>query len=87
MYPAYGTTSSFAFMHLLGRIGSGGVAAAVVVPLHTLTQNKWKINNVPGDLRGVSLVAPLIGNALGVLWALASGFAVCGLPRPRQVFA
>jgi Amt family ammonium transporter len=72
--------------------------------MFTLTQNKWKIDDVLGvwplhglcgtwggiaagifgsqalgGLGGVSLSAQIIGTALGVAWALVSGFAVYGL--------
>jgi Amt family ammonium transporter len=91
-------------MHPLGALVVGGVAGAIFVRMFTLTQNKWKIDDVLGvwplhglcgtwggiaaglfgqqalgGLGGVSLSAQLIGTALGVLWALVSGFAVYGL--------
>jgi Amt family ammonium transporter len=91
-------------MHPLGALVVGGVAGAIFVLMFTLTQNKWKIDDVLGvwplhglcgtwggiaagifgsqalgGMGGVSLVAQLIGTAMGVLWALVSGFAVYGL--------
>jgi Amt family ammonium transporter len=91
-------------MHPLGALLVGGVAGAIFVWMFTLTQNKWKIDDVLGvwplhglcgtwggiaagifglpalgGLGGVSLAAQCAGTALGVLWALASGFLVYGL--------
>lgn len=90
-------------MHPLGALVTGGVAGGVFVVMFTLTQNKWKIDDVLGvwplhglcglwggiaagifgsqafgGLGGVSLVAQLIGSAMGVGWALLAGFAVYG---------
>jgi Amt family ammonium transporter len=91
-------------MHPLGALVVGGVAGAMFVFMFTLTQNKWKIDDVlgvwplhglcgawggvaagifglkaMGGLGGVSLGAQIIGTAMGVGWALVSGFAVYGL--------
>ena len=91
-------------MHPLGALVVGGVAGALFVVMFTLTQNKWKIDDVlgvwplhglcgawggvaagifglkaMGGLGGVSLGAQIIGTAMGVGWALVSGFAVYGL--------
>jgi Amt family ammonium transporter len=93
-------------MHPLGALVVGGVAGALFVVMFTLTQNKWKIDDVLGvwplhglcgawggvaagifglkalgGLGGVSLSAQIIGTAMGVGWALVSGFAVYGLIR------
>ncbi len=91
-------------MHPLGALVTGGLAGAIFVQMFTLTQNRWKIDDVLGvwplhglcgawggiacgifglpslgGLGGVSLGAQLIGTALGVGWALASGAVVYGL--------
>ncbi len=91
-------------MHPMGALAVGGIAGAIFVVMFTLTQNKWKIDDVLGvwplhglcgtwgglaagifgsqalgGLGGVSLSAQIIGTALGVAWALVSGFAVYGL--------
>jgi Amt family ammonium transporter len=91
-------------MHPLGALVVGGVAGALFVFMFTLTQNKWKIDDVlgvwplhglcgawggvaagifglkaMGGLGGVSLGAQIIGTAMGVGWALVSGFAIYGL--------
>lgn len=91
-------------MHPLGALVVGAVAGAIFVAMFTLTQNKWKIDDVLGvwplhglcgawggvaagifgskalgGMGGVSLGAQLIGSAMGVAWALVSGFAVYAL--------
>jgi Amt family ammonium transporter len=91
-------------MHPLGALVVGGVAGGIFVFMFTLTQNKWKIDDVLGvwplhglcgtwggiaaglfglpalgGLGGVSLAAQCAGTALGVLWALFSGFLVYGV--------
>ena len=88
-------------MHPLGALVVGGIAGAIFVVMFTLTQNKWKIDDVLGvwplhglcgtwgglaagifgskalgGLGGVSFNAQLIGTAMGVVWALTSGFIV-----------
>ena len=88
-------------MHPLGALVVGGIAGAIFVVMFTLTQNKWKIDDVLGvwplhglcgtwgglaagifgskvlgGLGGVSFSAQLIGTAMGVVWALTSGFIV-----------
>ena len=88
-------------MHPLGALVVGAIAGAIFVIMFTLTQNKWKIDDVLGvwplhglcgtwggiaagifgakalgGLGGVSLSAQLIGTAMGVVWALASGMVV-----------
>lgn len=90
-------------MHPLGAFVVGGVAGALFVVMFTLTQNKWKIDDVLGvwplhglcgtwggiaagifgtqalgGIGGVSLGAQLIGTAIGVIWAFASGLLVYG---------
>ena len=91
-------------MHPLGALVVGAVAGTLFVVMFTLTQNRWKIDDVLGvwplhglcgtwggvaagifgstalgGLGGVSLTAQLLGTAMGVVWALAGGFAVYGL--------
>ncbi len=91
-------------MHPLGALVVGGIAGAIFVSMFTLTQNKWRVDDVLGvwplhglcgtwggiaagifglpmfgGLGGVSFVAQLTGSALGVIWAMASGFAVYGI--------
>ena len=77
-------------MHPLGALVVGAIAGAIFVGMFTLTQNKWKSDDVLGvwplhglcglwgGIGGVSLAAQLIGSALGVAWALVSGFVVYG---------
>ena len=91
-------------MHPAGALVVGAVAGAIFVVMFTLTQNRWKIDDVLGvwplhglcgawggvacgifgstalgGLGGVSLAAQVIGTVLGVVWALAGGFAVYGV--------
>jgi Amt family ammonium transporter len=81
----------------------GAVAGTLFVVMFTLTQNKWKIDDVLGvwplhglcgawggvaagifgakafgGLGGVSFGAQFLGTAMGVIWALLSGFVVYG---------
>jgi Amt family ammonium transporter len=90
-------------MHPIGALAVGGMAGVIFVVMFTLTQNRWKIDDVLGvwplhglcgawggiaagifgarwlgGLGGVSLGAQAIGTLIGVLWALAGGFAVYG---------
>ncbi len=91
-------------MHPMGALVVGAVAGAIFVVMFTLTQNKWRIDDVLGvwplhglcgtwggiaagifgaqslgGLGGVSLNAQLMGTAIGVAWALCSGFVVYGV--------
>ncbi|MBI2769126.1 MAG: ammonium transporter [Burkholderiales bacterium] len=91
-------------MHPLGALAVGAIAGAMFVAMFTLTQNRWKIDDVLGvwplhglcgawggiaagifgmkalgGMGGVSFTAQLIGSAMGVGWALLSGFVVYGL--------
>jgi Amt family ammonium transporter len=91
-------------MHPMGALVVGAVAGAIFVVMFTLTQNKWRIDDVLGvwplhglcgtwggiaagifgaqslgGLGGVSLNAQLMGTAMGVVWALGSGFVVYGI--------
>ena len=91
-------------MHPLGALITGGVAGAVFVWMFTLTQNKWKIDDVLGvwplhglcgawggiaagifgqkafgGMGGVSLMAQLAGTIMGIMIALAGGFAIYGV--------
>ena len=86
-------------IHPVGAFFVGAIAGAIFVRMFTLTQNKWKIDDVLGvwplhglcgtwgglaagifgakalgGLGGVSFMAQLTGTALGVLWALLSGW-------------
>jgi len=90
-------------MHPLGALIVGVVAGVIFVYMFTLTQNKWKIDDVLGvwplhglcgtwgglaagifgskalgGLGGVSFTGQLLGTVLGVVWAVAGGFAVYG---------
>jgi Amt family ammonium transporter len=91
-------------MHPMGALVVGAVAGAIFVVMFTLTQNKWRIDDVLGvwplhglcgtwggiaagvfgttafgGLGGVNVWAQLAGTALGVCWALVSGFVVYGV--------
>ena len=91
-------------MHPLGALVVGAVAGTLFVVMFTLTQNKWKIDDVLGvwplhglcgawggvaagifgakalgGLGGVSFGAQFLGTAMGVVWALLSGFVVYGV--------
>ncbi|MDP3821849.1 MAG: ammonium transporter [Burkholderiales bacterium] len=90
-------------MHPAGALVVGGVASAIFVTMFTLTQNRWKIDDVLGvwplhglcgawggiacgifgakalgGIGGVSVVAQLIGTAIGIAWALCAGALVYG---------
>jgi len=91
-------------MHPLGALVVGAVAGGIFVYMFTLTQNKWKIDDVLGvwplhglcgtwggiaagifgnkalgGLGGVTLGGQLIGTAMGMVWAVASGLVVYGV--------
>jgi Amt family ammonium transporter len=91
-------------MHPMGALVVGAVAGAIFVVMFTLTQNRWKIDDVLGvwplhglcgtwggvaagifgsqalgGLGGVNLSAQLMGTALGVGWALLSGWVIYGV--------
>ena len=91
-------------MHPLGAFVVGGGAGAIFVVMFTLTQNRWKIDDVLGvwplhglcglwggiaagifgtkalgGLGGVSLGAQVIGSAIGVGWAVITGFVLYGI--------
>ena len=93
-------------MHPIGALVAGGAAGAIFVFMFTLTQNRWKIDDVLGvwplhglcgawggiaagifgqtalgGRGGVSVGAQLIGTALGIAWAFASGLVVYGTLR------
>jgi len=90
-------------MHPLGALVVGSVAGTLFVYMFTLTQNRWKIDDVLGvwplhglcgawggiaagifgqsalgGLGNVSLMSQLLGTGLGVVIALAGGFAIYG---------
>jgi Amt family ammonium transporter len=73
-------------MHPLGALAVGGVAAAIFVALFTLTQNRWKIDDVLGvwPLHGLcgtwgGLAAGLFGaKALGGLGGVSLGAQAIG---------
>jgi Amt family ammonium transporter len=67
-------------MHPLGALATGAVAGAVFVWMFTLTQNRWKIDDVLGvwplhGLCGASIVSQLIGTMLGIVIAVIGGWA------------
>ena len=91
-------------MHPLGGLATGAVAGALFVWMFTLTQNRFKIDDVLGvwplhglcgawggiacgifgsqafgGLGGVAFMSQLIGTVLGIVIALAGGFAIYGL--------
>ena len=91
-------------MHPVGALAVGGVAGAMFVVMFTLTQNRWKIDDVLGvwplhglcgawggiaagifgsralgGIGNVSFGAQVIGTAMGIGWALLTGFLVYGL--------
>lgn len=91
-------------MHPIGALIVGGVAGAMFVYLFTITQNKWKIDDVLGvwplhgicgawggiaagifgskalgGMGGVSILAQLVGTAMGIAIAFIGGYIVYGL--------
>ncbi len=91
-------------MHPMGALFVGAVAGGIFVVMFTLTQNKWRIDDVLGvwplhglcgtwggiaagifgaqgfgGIGGVNLTAQFAGTALGVAWALISGFVIYGV--------
>ncbi|MGZ8242235.1 ammonium transporter [Methylomagnum sp.] len=91
-------------MHPTGALAVGVVAGALFVVMFTLTQNRWKIDDVLGvwplhglcgawggiaagvfgqvelgGLGNISFVSQLLGTGLGIVTALAGGFATYGL--------
>ncbi|MGZ8216300.1 ammonium transporter [Methylomagnum sp.] len=91
-------------MHPAGALAVGVVAGALFVVMFTLTQNRWKIDDVLGvwplhglcgawggiaagifgqvelgGLGNISFVSQLLGTGLGIVIALAGGFATYGL--------
>ncbi len=91
-------------MHPVGALIVGAMAGVLFVSMFTLTQNRWKIDDVLGvwplhglcgawgglaagifgqaklgGLGNVSFVSQLIGTSLGIVIALAGGFATYGL--------
>jgi Amt family ammonium transporter len=73
-------------MHPVGALVTGGVAGAVFVTMFTLTQNKWKIDDVLGvwPLHGLcgtwgGIAAGIFGQkALGGLGGVSLGAQVLG---------
>jgi Amt family ammonium transporter len=90
-------------MHPLGALVTGGVAGGLFVVMFTITQNRWKIDDVLGvwplhglcgawggiaagifgaqtlgGMGGVSFMSQIVGTGLGIMIALAGGFAVYG---------
>jgi Amt family ammonium transporter len=93
-------------MHPVGALFTGAVAGALFVWMFSLTQDRWKIDDVLGvwplhglcgtwgglacgifgskafgGIGGVSFASQLSGTALGIVIALAGGFAIYGLLR------
>ncbi|MDH4284833.1 MAG: ammonium transporter [Gallionellaceae bacterium] len=93
-------------MHPLGALVVGALAGGLFVWMFTLTQNRWKIDDVLGvwplhglcgawggiaagifgsktlgGLGGVSLMAQLIGTALGIVIAFCGGYAVYAVAK------
>jgi Amt family ammonium transporter len=91
-------------MHPLGALVTGAVAGALFVWAFTLTQNRWRIDDVLGvwplhglcgawggiaagifgmqalgGMGGVSLMVQVVGTLMGVVVALAGGWAVYGI--------
>jgi ammonium transporter, Amt family len=93
-------------MHPIGALATGAVAGALFVWMFSLTQDRWKIDDVLGvwplhglcgtwgglacgifgskalgGIGGVSFMSQLSGTALGIVIALAGGFAIYGTLR------
>jgi ammonium transporter, Amt family len=93
-------------MHPIGALATGAVAGALFVWMFSLTQNRWKIDDVLGvwplhglcgtwgglacgifgskalgGIGGVSFLSQVSGTALGIVIALAGGFAIYGTLR------
>ncbi|HEX3096803.1 MAG TPA: ammonium transporter [Usitatibacter sp.] len=93
-------------MHPIGALATGAVAGALFVWMFSLTQNRWKIDDVLGvwplhglcgtwgglacgifgskalgGIGGVSFMSQASGTALGIVIALAGGFAIYGTLR------
>jgi ammonia channel protein AmtB len=62
-------------MHPLGALMVGAIAGAIFVVMFTLTQNKWKIN----DVLGVWPLHGLCSTWGGVAWAAVGGLLVYGV--------
>ena len=60
-------------MHPIGALATGGVAAAIFVTLFTLTQNKWKIDDVLGVWPLHGLCGAWGGIAAGIFGSTACG--------------
>ncbi len=90
-------------MHPIGALATGSIAGALFVVMFTVTQNRWKIDDVlgvwplhglcgawggiaagifglksMGGLGGVTLMAQVIGTAMGIAIAMAGGLLVYG---------
>jgi ammonium transporter, Amt family len=93
-------------MHPIGALATGAVAGALFVWMFSLTQDRWKIDDVLGvwplhglcgtwgglacgifgskalgGIGGVSFMSQVSGTALGIVIALAGGFAIYGTLR------
>lgn len=93
-------------MHPIGALVTGAVAGALFVWMFSLTQDRWKIDDVLGvwplhglcgtwgglacgifgakalgGMGGVSFASQASGTALGIVVALAGGFAIYGILR------
>ena len=80
-------------MHPIGALAVGGIAGAIFVQMFTLTQNKWKIDDVLGvwplhglcgawgGIGGVSLASQAVGTLLGIAIAVIGAGLVYGVIR------